>query len=487
MAISSVPQPATPAEAAGGTSGDPAQALVAEQIRLLYQNTVIAQIVTLLNGALLAAIQSSALGVGPVLPWFALLAAVSLSRVALAYAYARAAPLQRRSPAWQHLYCIGAALAGLAWGASSFMLYAADSFVHQIFLLFVLSGMLAGAIGIMASWFPAFALFAAGTAMPAVVHSAMVGEDMHIAMAWLVFLFMMTMLVVARRVNRAIIEALQLRFENQQLVDHLIRQKDHAEALNRELLEAQSGLRKLNDELERRVEERTHDLKRANEDLERFAYAASHDLQEPVRTVANFAELLQQRHAGKLDADGREFLGYILNSALNMRRLIEDLLTYSRVDSDTTTGTPVDCEKLIEELQADLKSAISESGAVIEHDRIPPLQGHPGQIRQLFSNLLTNAIKFRGAAPPRIRIAARRQDRFCIISVQDNGIGIPQRYQSKIFEMFERLHGASRYPGTGMGLALCKRIVERHHGRIWVESNEGRGSTFFFSIPAADA
>lgn len=440
-----------------GAADEQSQQLLAEQIRLLYRNTTLAQIVTLLNGALLAAIQSTALGYLAVIPWFTLLAIVSFSRVALAAAFHHAAPDRRQSAIWRNLYCASAALGGAAWGASGFMLFTPDSFVHQIFLAFVLSGMLAGAIGIMGSWFPAFALFSTLIGLPTALRFAMVGEDMHIAMAWLIFLFMATMLVVAYRVNRAIVESLRLRFENRKLID----------------------------ELERRVTERTRDLSRANQDLEKFAYAASHDLQEPLRTVANFAELLDSRYSDKLDADGREFIHYVVTGAHHMRKLVDDLLTYSRVDADTPTPVDVDCNALVEELRKDLTAAIAESGATIDCDLLHTVRGNPVQVKQVLSNLLINAIKFRREVPPRIHIRSVREDDSCIISVQDNGMGIPAKYLKRVFNMYERLHSSPRYPGTGMGLALCKKIIERHHGRIWVESTEGTGSTFHFSLPAA--
>ena len=449
--------PAQADAAAPAAGDDPSRHLLAEQIRLLYRNTTIAQIVTLLNGALLAAIQGTALGYRAVIPWFTLLALVSFSRIALAAAFHRAAPDHRQSPVWRNLYCVGAALGGAAWGASSFMLFTPDSFVHQIFLAFVLSGMLAGAIGIMGSWFPAFALFSILIGLPTAMRFAMVGEEMHLAMAWLIFLFMATMLVVAYRVNRAIVESLQLRFENRKLID----------------------------ELEQRVTERTRDLSRANQDLEKFAYAASHDLQEPLRTVANFAELLSSRYSDKLDADGKEFINYVVTGAHHMRKLVDDLLTYSRVDADTPPPSDVDCNALVGELRKDLTAAIAESGATIDCELLHTVRGNPVQVKQVFSNLLTNAIKFRREAPPHIQIRSARKDDLCIISVQDNGTGIPQKYQKRVFNMYERLHSAPRYPGTGMGLALCKKIVERHHGRIWVDSTEGAGSTFHFSLPAA--
>lgn len=475
----------TATHSAAADGNDAGGRTMAEQIRLLYQNTSLAQLVTILNGALLAAIQGTALGYSAVAPWFVLLVAVSLSRVALSTAYDRATPERKLSPVWRDRYCLGAALAGAVWGASSFMLFTPDSFVHQIFLAFVLSGMMAGAIGIMASWFPAFALFSVLVAMPTVASFAMVGEGMHLAMAWLIFLFMATMLVVAYRVNRAIAESLQLRFENEKLIDVLTSAKARSDALNSELLAAQDDLRKSNDELEHRVLERTLDLSRANEELEKFAYAASHDLQEPLRTVANFAELLNTRYADRMDGDGREFIGYVVSGAQRMRKLIDDLLAYARIDAKAPPSTDVDCNTIVSELREDLKSAIEESGAVIDCETLPLVRGNAAQLKQVFSNLLANAIKFRSDKALRIQIRSVREGDLCIISVQDNGIGIGEKYLSRVFDMYERLHSSTHYPGTGMGLALCKKIIGRHHGKIWVDSAEGRGSTFHFSLPAA--
>lgn len=450
--------PITPAAGKTDSSASAvADDLQAEQIRLLYRNTTLAQIVTLLNAVLLAAIQSTALGLLAVIPWFALLTAVSLSRVVLAAAYHHAAPDHRQTAFWRNLYCLGAALGGAAWGASSFMLFTPDSFAHQIFLAFVLSGMLAGAIGIMGSWFPAFALFSILIAAPTVIRFTMVDEGMHYAMAWMTFVFMVAMLIVAQRVNSAIVESLRLRFENRKLID----------------------------ELEQRVTERTSDLSRANQDLEKFAYAASHDLQEPLRTVANFAELLNSRYADRLDADGREFIGYVLTSAHHMRKLVDDLLSYARVDANTPPPADIDCNALVAEVRQDLLAAIAESGATIDCAALHPVRGNRAQIKQVFANLLSNAIKFRREEPPHIQIRSTRKDDICIISVQDNGTGIPQQYQQRVFDLYERLHSSPRYPGTGMGLALCKKIVERHHGRIWIESTETRGTTFHVSLPAA--
>ncbi|MDP1717381.1 MAG: ATP-binding protein [Burkholderiales bacterium] len=474
------------------TAGNSAEApdeqaglIAVEQVRLLYLNTATAQAVTLFNGMVLAAVQSTALGHRPAVLWMALITLVGAVRIAITVAYKKTGLNVANAVYWRNLFFFGAGLAGAAWGAAGFLLFPPDSFAHQLFLAFVLGGMMAGAIGTMASWFPAFAIFSVLTALPAVARFLMHGDGMHYAMAWMIFLFLIAMLLIGHRVYRTITETFRLRFENKVLIEYLTRAKEQTDALNSELMAAQDGLRKSNEELENRVMERTSELSRANEELEKFAYVASHDLQEPLRTVANFSQLLEERYADKLDKDGREFIGYIHSGARHMRTLVDDLLAYSRLGAKALTLSEVDCEKVLREVLEDLKTAFQESGAVIEHDPLPAVRADAGQIRQLFANLLSNAIKFRGAEPLRIHVGATLEDGNWIFSVRDNGIGINPKYYTQIFGMYERLHSMSQYPGTGIGLALCKKIVEEYHGRIWVDSEEGRGSAFHFSIPCA--
>ncbi len=460
-----------------------ARLVLVEQVRLLYLNTAVAQIVTLLNGIVLAAVQSTAMGYRPALIWLALISVVGAIRIAMAVAYRRIVPDTANAVYWRDLFCLGAVLAGAAWGTAGFILFPPDSFAHQIFLSFVLAGMIAGAIGTMVSWYPAFALFSILTALPTVVRFSMSGDGMHYAMAWLIFLFLAAMLLIGHRVYRTIAETFKLRFENRVLIDYLTHAKEQTDSLNYELLTAQNDLRKSNDELEKRVADRTIELSRANVELEKFAYVASHDLQEPLRNVVNFSQLLEQRYADKLNHDGKEFVGYIQSSAQHMRILIDDLLAYSRLGAKALSLSAVDCEKMLAEVLEDLKSATQKSACVIEHDPLPEILADAGQIKQLFANLLSNAIKFRSAEPLRIHVGAALQGDHWTFTVRDNGIGINPKYFSRIFEMYERLHSMNTYPGTGIGLALCKKIVEEHNGRIWVDSEEGRGAAFHFSIP----
>jgi PAS domain S-box-containing protein len=231
------------------------------------------------------------------------------------------------------------------------------------------------------------------------------------------------------------------------------------------------------------LHEAHEELKRSNSELEQFAYVASHDLQEPLRMVSSYTQLLGRRYGEKFDADAKEFMGYIVDGAARMKQLIEDLLAYSRVGTKGKDFKPVELDRALRRALGNLKAAIDESGAAVTHDPLPTLPADEAQLAQLFQNLIGNALKFRAEAAPRIRVQVSEMDKFVEFAVRDNGIGIEPQYFERIFMVFQRLHNKGEYPGTGIGLAICKKVVERHGGQIRVESRPGEGSAFIFTLP----
>jgi signal transduction histidine kinase len=268
------------------------------------------------------------------------------------------------------------------------------------------------------------------------------------------------------------------------LVYHAIQQ----EITERRLAEA--SFKQLYEELEARVQERTAELKEANasllhsnRELEQFAYVASHDLQEPLRAVNSYTQLLARKYEGNLDAKADKYIGYIIEGATRMQQLINDLLEFSRVGTRAKELKPTDCEAVLSQVRDNLKVAIAESNAVVTHEPLPTVMGDETQLIQLLQNLISNAIKFRREEPPRVHVSAVQREKEWAFEVRDNGIGMESEYFERIFMIFQRLHSRSEYPGNGIGLANCKKIVDRHGGCIWVESTPGVGTTFHFTIP----
>jgi signal transduction histidine kinase len=241
--------------------------------------------------------------------------------------------------------------------------------------------------------------------------------------------------------------------------------------------------------LRRQVEEdlakKASELARSNADLEQFAYVASHDLQEPLRMVTAYTQLLAERYRGKLDETADKFIGYASEGAQRMQVLIQDLLAFSRISRNGFTSVSVDCNAVMSEILQTLASAIQESGAVVNCADLPAVWADRTQITQVFQNLVANAIKFRGTASPIVSVQAEKADPHWRFSVHDNGIGIAPEYAENIFVVFQRLHARAEYPGNGIGLAICKKIVEHYGGKIWVESQAGSGSTFKFTLPSS--
>ena len=281
------------------------------------------------------------------------------------------------------------------------------------------------------------------------------------------------------------------RDELDEVVDAInaMRQNLQQDVAVRETIEAE--LRRHRDELDALVAQRTAELekiaielKNSNQELQSFAYTLSHDLQEPLRMISSYMQLLKRRYKGKLEQDADEFIAYAMDGAKRMSAMIDGLLQYSRVETQGEPFSLHDLDEVLDEALANLRLIIEDSTAEVDKNPLPTLATDASQMQRLFQNLIGNALKFRGDVSPRVRIEAERHGAEWVFSIADNGIGIPPEQAERIFNMFQRLHTREEYPGMGIGLAVCKRIVERHGGRIWVESELGNGCTFFFTLPA---
>jgi signal transduction histidine kinase len=253
------------------------------------------------------------------------------------------------------------------------------------------------------------------------------------------------------------------------------------EAVRRALEEKR--VRRLRRQAEKDLAWKVEELARSNADLERFARVASHDLQEPLRMVASYTQLLSERYRGRLDADADKFIGYACEGAVRMKSLIQDLLTFSKVGRDDVTGSRIACDEVINEALLNLGSAIQESGAVITRGTMPDVWADRWQLARVFQNLIGNAIKFRGKGAPEISVLAEKSGTLCTFSVCDNGIGVAPEYAEKVFVVFHRLHSRTEYAGNGIGLAICRKIIEHYGGKIWLETHAGSGSVFKFTLP----
>ncbi|MFO7322340.1 MAG: ATP-binding protein [Chloroflexota bacterium] len=277
------------------------------------------------------------------------------------------------------------------------------------------------------------------------------------------------------------------------LADNFNQMAEELEKRSVELAETNRSLLASNQELAYEIDERKRaeaelkhfaaQLEASNQELEQFAYVASHDLQEPLRVVAGYLQLIERRYKNKLDSDADEFIAFAVDAAKRMQTLINDLLSYSRIGRKGRPFEPTDCNQVLNTALSNLRVLVEDEKAVITSEHLPTVEADPAQLTMVFQNLIANAVKFRREAPPLIRVGAVECSDHWRFSVSDNGIGIDPQYSERIFLIFQRLHTREEYPGTGIGLAICQKIVEHHGGRIWVEPNDDQGTTFYFTLP----
>ncbi|MFC7614790.1 ATP-binding protein [Actinokineospora soli] len=258
---------------------------------------------------------------------------------------------------------------------------------------------------------------------------------------------------------------------------------DDVDTMRRRILDELANQREINAVLDLRTE----DLARSNGELEQFAYVASHDLQEPLRKVASFCQLLERRYKGQLDERADQYIGFAVDGAKRMQGLINDLLAFSRVGRHVNDHVELSAANLVAQAVANLGHAIDEAGATVEVEDLPTVRGEAALLTAVFQNMIANAVKFRGSDPPRIVVDAHRDGQFWEFSISDNGIGINPEYAERVFIIFQRLHAKEEYPGTGIGLAMCRKIIEYHGGRIWLDAEYAPGTRFRFTLPAIPA
>jgi signal transduction histidine kinase len=467
--------------------------LLVEQVKQLYSLAPIGFVATFFNSLIVFFIMKEVMQYGQLIMWLAVLWTLTMLRIGLVLWSRKARLEQETAPKWGKRFIIGLIITGSVWGYMGFLPFRGISLAHQVFIAFVLGGMAAGASSTFSMHRFGYIAFALPALAPLALHFLMAGESFHYCMGIMLALYGLLLWRISRHnywVNRT---SLLLRFENTDMIKELRRAKQRVERLNDKLTgeiqakeQAEGELRAHHEHLERVVQERTAELTALNKDLEQFAYVASHDLQEPLRMVTGYLQLLKRKYLGRLDEKADTYINFAVDGGIRMQKLIEGLLAYSR-SSRSAELKPVDVHAALTAAVANLAPVIGESNAEVTSGPLPTVMGDEIQLQQLLQNLISNAIKYRNPQErPCVHVSAEKQENQWIISVRDNGIGIAADHFERIFQIFQRLHTQEEYPGTGIGLASCKKIVERHGGQIWVTSTPGRGSVFSFTLLAVE-
>ncbi|HTN27035.1 MAG TPA: hybrid sensor histidine kinase/response regulator [Burkholderiales bacterium] len=463
----------------------------AERIRMLYAGLPLSQSVALVNGIVLAAVQAMVIERIHVFFWLFCLASVTAARFAAGSLFERASLAERSSARWLRLFRAGAVVAGIVWGSAAWLLYPPDSVEHQVFLAFVLGGMVAGALSLLASVYHVYALFAACALGPAILRFLWSGDYMHHAMAGMGSLFLLVMLASGKRVHDTIFQSLTLRFENRALVADLTDARRHLEAANADLLATQQTLRTSNEQLERRVAERTEALESADRHKNEFLAMLSHELRNPLAAITASSHVLQ--HEGASLAQSVRARQVIDRQASYLSRLVDDLLAVAQIVAGKMVmhREPADLVECLRRTVDDHAALFEELGVRL----LPELpQGplwatvDPMRIAQLIGNLLQNAAKFTPAGG-QVTLSLRVDGEWAEIRVRDSGAGIDPGVLPRLFEPFAQgARGVRLQRGLGLGLALARRIAELHGGTVRGDDN-GRepGATFTVRLPLAPA
>lgn len=465
--------------------------ILAEQVKQVYILAPIGFVATVFNSLLVFFVMKDVMRLSFLVPWVSAVLSVTMLRMGLVLWFRSVEFEPSASERWAKLFIVSLLIVGIAWGCIGFFPFAGISLAHHVFLAFVLGGMAAGASSTFSMLRLGYAAFSIPALLPLALHFFLIHETFHYAMGAMVTLFGILLWRISEhnyRVNRT---SLVLRFQNMGMIEGLKQAKERVERLNAQLTseiearhKAEADLRTHHEQLERVVQQRTADLTAVNRELELFAYMASHDLQEPLRMVTSYLQLLRQKYSGRLDEKADLYIRYAVDGGFRMQKLIDGLLSYSRL-SHSAEFSQVDVNAAFSVAVTNLAPTISEKSAVVTKDPLPTVLGDEIQLQLLLQNLISNGLKYTKAdIVPQVHVSAEKQGDAWVFSVADNGIGIDPGEFDKIFQIFHRLHTREEYPGTGIGLASCKKIVERHGGDIWVRSRPGEGSIFSFKIPA---
>jgi signal transduction histidine kinase len=489
MKESNIALPGDATEARFGRTGI-AESVLAEQVKLLYANLPVSQVVALVNGVVLAIVQSSVIEARQVLSWLACLAVATIGRGLLGFRFARSAASVENIARWRVYFLAGAAASALVWGAAALVLYPPESVVHQVFLVFVLGGMVAGSMTLLAPVFPVFVVFALIALVPIIVRFVFAFDDIHYAMAGMGAVFLFAMLAIGKRIHATIDQSLRLRFENRDLIAYLTNEKAQVDSINASLLATQEELRKSNEALETRVGERTAALQELDRRKDEFLAMLSHELRNPLAPIRNSTYILNRVDAGGEQA--RHAIEVIERQTRHITRLVDDLLDLTRI---ARGKIKLRCERLnltdlIARTVEDHSSIFKRLGVALTAD-LPPAAVHTNadetRMAQVIGNLLQNAAKFTPEAG-QATIALRVVGSCAEIRVSDTGAGIDTELFPVLFHPF--IQGsrtlARTEGGLGLGLALVKGITELHGGTVHVESGgPNRGSTFIVRLPLA--
>jgi signal transduction histidine kinase len=454
-----------------------------EQIRLAYANLPVSQAVALLIGVVLAVVLSFAVGTTRAAGWLVCLVVVTFARLVAAVFYRKAPPSAKTTPSWRFFLLAGAAVSGLTWGSTAFVLYPPESIIHQVFIAFVVGGMVVGAIIAMTPMFATFLLFALSALLPTIARYSLAGDHLHHAMAGMGAIFLVAMLLLGKRIHDAVTESLELRFENRDLIAFLSGSRKHLVAINADLVAAQQKLTKSNEALESRVEERTAALQAADRRKDEFLAMLSHELRNPLAPIRNSIYILNHFDAGSEQAGHARAI--IERQTQHIARLVDDLLDVTRIARGKIElrRSRADLTELVQRTVQDYTPVFEQFGIVLSTS----LPEHPvwasvdaTRVAQLVGNLLQNAAKFTPAAG-RVDLSLRSADGWAEIRISDTGAGIPPELLPSLFEPF--MQGkqslARTEGGLGLGLALVKGIVELHQGSVSAQSEGlGKGSVF---------